>query len=347
MSEHSADIEITEENINKIVTEALAAFDNAQNLEELSEAKTAFTGDKAPLTLANRGIGRLPGSERAAAGKLMGQARGKVNQALAARTTVLEQEHEAQQLQAEAVDVTAAPARKRLGARHPLSILQDRVEDIFLGMGWEIVEGPEIESEWFNFDALNFDADHPAREMQDTFFTEDPNTVLRTHTSPVQVRTMLERQLPIYVLCPGRVYRTDELDATHTPVFHQFEGLAVDKDLTMADLVGTLELFARQMFGAEAKIRLRPNYFPFTEPSAELDIWHAEAKGGPQWIEWGGCGMVNPNVLRAVGIDPDEYSGFAFGMGVERTLQFRNGIPDMRDMVEGDVRFSSHFGRDI
>ncbi|HXF02642.1 MAG TPA: phenylalanine--tRNA ligase subunit alpha, partial [Arthrobacter sp.] len=225
----------------------------------------------------------------------------------------------------------------------------ERVSDIFVGMGWEIAEGPEVESEWFNFDALNFKPDHPAREMQDTFFVEPPEAhlVLRTHTSPVQVRSMLERDLPVYVLCPGRTFRTDELDATHTPVFHQFEGLAVDKGLTMADLRGTLEHFSRQMFGAEAKIRLRPAYFPFTEPSAEMDIWHPGAKGGPRWIEWGGCGMVNPNVLRAAGIDPEVYSGFAFGMGIERTLMFRNDVPDMHDMIEGDVRFSQHFGMEI
>ncbi|MFT4186568.1 MAG: phenylalanine--tRNA ligase subunit alpha [Micrococcaceae bacterium] len=347
MSENSVDIEITEENIGRIVDEALTAFDSASDLNELTVAKTAHLGDKSPLILANRGIGKLPGPERGAAGKLMGKARGQVNKAYAARQAVLQEEHEQKKLEAETVDITAAPVRKRLGARHPLNILQERVVDIFVGMGWEIAEGPEVESEWYNFDALNFDADHPARAMQDTFFTEDSFTVLRTHTSPVQVRSLLDRDLPMYVLCPGRVYRTDELDATHTPVFHQFEGIAIDKDLNMSDLVGTLELFARQMFGKEAKIRLRPNYFPFTEPSAELDIWHVEAKGGPQWIEWGGCGMVNPNVLRAAGVDPDEYSGFAFGMGVERTLQFRNGISDMRDMVEGDVRFSSHFGMDI
>jgi phenylalanyl-tRNA synthetase alpha chain len=213
-------------------------------------------------------------------------------------------------------------------------------------MGWEIAEGPEVESEWFNFDALNFDADHPARAMQDTFFIEptEQKLVLRTHTSPVQVRSMLEREVPIYVLCPGRVYRTDELDATHTPVFHQVEGLAIDKGLSMANLRGTLEHFARIMFGEEAKIRLRPSFFPFTEPSAELDVWYPGAKGGARWVEWGGCGMVNPNVLRAAGIDPDEYQGFAFGMGVERTLMFRNQVGDMHDMVEGDIRFSQQFG---
>ncbi|HAJ17392.1 MAG TPA: phenylalanine--tRNA ligase subunit alpha, partial [Microbacterium sp.] len=205
---------------------------------------------------------------------------------------------------------------------------------------------PELEHEWFNFDALNFDVDHPARQMQDTFFVDpiDRHLVMRTHTSPVQVRSMLDRELPVYVVCPGRVYRTDEFDATHLPVFSQVEGLVIDKGITMAHLKGTLDHFARVLFGPEAKTRLRTNYFPFTEPSAELDLWHPTFKGGARWIEWGGCGMVNPNVLRAAGIDPEEYSGFAFGMGIERTLMFRSDVKDMRDMAEGDVRFSEQFG---
>jgi phenylalanyl-tRNA synthetase alpha chain len=332
--------------INAAVDQAVTAIAGAATLDELKAVRLAHTGEKSPLSLANREIGKLPKDQKALAGKLMGASRGRVNKALAERTEVLEAENDARILLEETVDVTAAPRRRRAGARHPLSTLQDRVADIFVGMGWEIAEGPEVESEWFNFDALNFKPDHPAREMQDTFFVEPPEAhlLMRTHTSPVQVRSMLERELPIYVLCPGKVFRTDELDATHTPVFHQFEGLAIDRNLSMADLRGTLEHFARQMFGDEASIRLRPNYFPFTEPSAELDIWHPGAKGGPRWIEWGGCGMVNPNVLRATGIDPDVYSGFAFGMGIERTLMFRNGIPDMRDMVEGDVRFTEPFG---
>jgi phenylalanyl-tRNA synthetase alpha chain len=335
--------------ITAAVDQAIAAIAGASTLDELKAVRLAHTGEKAPLSLANREIGGLPKDQKAAAGKLMGSSRGRVNKALAERTAELEAENDARILVEETVDVTAAPRRRRAGARHPLSTLQDRVADIFVGMGWEIAEGPEVESEWFNFDALNFKPDHPAREMQDTFFVEPPEAhlLMRTHTSPVQVRSMLEREVPIYVLCPGKVFRTDELDATHTPVFHQFEGLAIDRKLSMADLRGTLEHFARQMFGDEAQIRLRPNYFPFTEPSAELDIFHPGAKGGPRWIEWGGCGMVNPNVLRAAGIDPDTYSGFAFGMGIERTLMFRNEVGDMRDMIEGDVRFSEHFGMEI
>ncbi|MBN9375297.1 MAG: phenylalanine--tRNA ligase subunit alpha, partial [Cellulomonas sp.] len=203
----------------------------------------------------------------------------------------------------------------------------------------------EVEAEWFNFDALNHGPDHPARQMADTFFVDPPGSglLLRTHTSPVQARSLLSRDLPVYVVCPGRVYRNDALDQTHTPVFHQVEGLAVDRGLTMAHLKGTLDHFARAMFGPEARTRLRPSYFPFTEPSAEMDLWFPQKKGGAGWIEWGGCGMVNPNVLRATGVDPDEYSGFAFGMGIERTLMLRNGIADMHDIVGGYVRFSEQF----
>ncbi|MEY3128945.1 MAG: hypothetical protein RL405_265, partial [Actinomycetota bacterium] len=283
---------------------------------------------------------------KAAAGALIGKARAEIAAAFAVREEQFAAAEELSKLAAEKVDMTAVATRVPFGARHPLSLLQDQISDVFIGMGWEIAEGPELEHEWFNFDALNFDADHPARAMQDTFFVEpvDSHLVLRTHTSPVQVRSLLERELPIYVLCPGRVFRTDELDATHTPVFHQVEGLAVDKGLTMADLRGTLEHFARIMFGAEAQIRLRPSFFPFTEPSAELDVWHPGAKGGARWVEWGGCGMVNPNVLLAAGIDPEVYQGFAFGMGIERTLMFRNDVRDMHDMVEADVRFSQQFG---
>jgi phenylalanyl-tRNA synthetase alpha chain len=214
-------------------------------------------------------------------------------------------------------------------------------------MGYEVAEGPEAELEWFNFDALNIGADHPSRTMMDTFYLDTDGLVLRTHTSPVQARALLSRPLPVYVICPGRTYRTDELDATHTPVFHQVEGLVVDRGISMAHLKGTLDHFARAMFGPEAATRLRPSYFPFTEPSAEMDLWFPQHRDGPRWVEWGGCGMVNPRVLRACGVDPDEWSGFAFGMGIERTLMFRHGISDMRDMVEGDVRFARGFGMEV
>ncbi|MFW0110303.1 phenylalanine--tRNA ligase subunit alpha [Rothia sp. P13129] len=332
------------------LSRALAAVEESSStFDELKQTRLAFLGDKGSFTLANKQMRHLSKEHKAEIGKLMGQARGRLTQAIEARNAELEQEHAARILVEEAVDVTAVSARRALGGRHPINILQDRLTDIFVAMGWEVADGPEVESEWYNFDSLNFPPDHPARELQDTFFVEpvQAHLMLRTHTSPVQMRSLLTRELPVYVVCPGQVYRTDELDATHTPVFHQIEGLAVDKGLTMADLKGTLEHMAREMFGDDAKIRLRPNYFPFTEPSAELDLWHPGAKGGPRWIEWGGCGMVNPQVLRAAGIDPEEYSGFAFGMGIERTLMFRNGVEDMRDIIEGDVRFSQQFGMEI
>ena len=337
---------INSDTVDAIVSEALSEVAAAQDLAALRAIRNTSVGEQSAISRLNAELKNLPNDQKAAAGALIGKARGELNAAYAAREAELSSVEEAKKLAAESVDVTEAPSTMRAGARHPLSLLQEKISDIFVGMGWEIAEGPELESEWFNFDALNFDADHPARAMQDTFFVDpiDSHLLLRTHTSPVQVRSLLERELPVYVLCPGRVFRTDELDATHTPVFHQVEGLAVDKGLTMADLRGTLEHFARQMFGPEAKIRLRPSFFPFTEPSAELDVWHPGAKGGARWVEWGGCGMVNPNVLRAAGIDPEEYQGFAFGMGIERTLMFRNGVLDMHDMVEADIRFSEQFG---
>lgn len=337
---------ITEESVAAAVDAALAAIAAAADSTALKQARSAHMAEGSPLANLNAALRSVPNDQKAAFGKLVGQARGRVNGAYAAAEERIVAAEDAARLAAETVDVTALPSRYRAGARHPLELLRERVEDIFTGMGWEIAEGPEVESEWFNFDALNFDADHPARAMQDTFFVEPPEAhlVMRTHTSPVQVRTMLDREVPIYVLAPGRVYRTDELDATHTPVFTQFEGLAVDKGLTMADLRGTLDHFVKSVFGDEAKIRLRPSFFPFTEPSAELDFWHPTFKGGARWIEWGGCGMIHPNVLRAAGIDPEIYSGFAFGMGVERGLMLRDGVQDMREMVEGDVRFSQQFG---
>ena len=345
---------LDEAGVNAAVQEALAAFAAADSLAALKEARLAHTGDASPLVLANRGIGALDRADKPVAGRLLGAARARLQAALASRQEALEAAAEEEMLATEAVDVTVPTARAAAGARHPLDVLIDEVCDLFTAMGWSIAEGPEVEHEWFDFDALNFDADHPARQMQDTFYVrgdsvgaaddQDPNLVLRTHTSPVQARVMLDQRPPIYVACPGKVFRSDELDATHTPVFHQVEGLAVDRGLTMAHLKGTLDHFARAMFGPEARTRLRPSFFPFTEPSAEMDLWFPAKKGGAGWIEWGGCGMVNPNVLTACGIDPEVYTGFAFGMGLERTLMLRHGIADMHDIVEGDIRFSQQFG---
>lgn len=367
------------EEIARAKDAALAAIAAAGDLEELREVKGAHAGDRSPLALANREIGALPPQAKADAGKRVGQARGEVSQALKSRQEVLEQERDERVLVEEAVDVTLSHDRAPAGARHPITTLSERIEDVFVAMGYEVAEGPEAEAEWFNFDALNIGPDHPARSMQDSFFVqsaqsakdaekgagdgsaEDSGVVLRTHTSPVQIRSLLDRELPVYVICPGRVYRTDELDATHTPVFTQVELLAIDEGLTMGDLKGTLDHMVRALFGEGLATRLRPSYFPFTEPSAEMDmvcfVCHGTSVGDPAnpcrtcgsegWIELGGCGMVNPRVLRACGADPEKYSGFAFGFGIERMLMFRHNVEDMRDMVEGDVRFALPFGMEI
>ncbi len=336
----------SERTLTSAVDAARAAFDAAGDLDALAQAKIDHLGEKSPVALARQALGALPKEQRAEAGKFVNAARTQAQQAYDARLEALRAERDAAVLVAERVDVTLPSTRQAIGARHPITILSEHIADTFVAMGWEVADGPEVETEHFNFDALNFLPDHPARSTQDTFYIapEDSRQVLRTHTSPVQVRTLLARELPVYVISLGRAFRTDEIDATHLPAFHQVEGLAVDRGLTLANLKGTLDAFARAMFGAQAHTRMRPHFFPFTEPSAEVDVWFENKKGGAGWVEWGGCGMVNPNVLRASGIDPDEYSGFAFGMGLERTLQFRNGLPDMRDMIEGDVRFSLPFG---
>ena len=354
--------------IARVLAEALAAIGAAKDLAGFKEVRLDVSGDRSPLALANREIGALPPAAKAEAGKRVGAARKAVNDALAARTVELEAERDARVLVEEAVDVTLPWDRAPRGARHPLTTTQEYLADVFVAMGYEIAEGPEVETEWFNFDALNIAPDHPARSMMDTFFVDPPERglVVRTHTSPTQIRALMDRELPVYVVHPGRVFRTDELDATHTPVFHQIEGLAVDEGITMAHLRGTLDHLASVLFGAGTRTRWRPSYFPFTEPSAEFDLQCFVCRGasvgnpagadyfGPcrtcrseGWIEWGGCGMVNPRVLVACGVDPERYSGFAFGMGIERTVMFRHGAEDMRDMVEGDVRFSLPFGVEV
>ncbi len=342
--------------LDDAVAAADKAFADATDLDALAAQKVAHLGDRSPVSLARREIGALPPAAKADAGKRVNEARTAIQAAYDARLAVLEAEQALRVLETETVDVTLPWDRRPRGARHPLTTLMERVGDLFVGMGYEIAEGPEVELEWANFDALNISPDHPARGLMDTFWVKaaesgtgatESGLVLRTHTSPVQARTMLTRKPPIYIVVPGKVYRTDELDATHSPVFHQVEGLVVDKGITMAHLKGTLDHFAKAMFGADARTRWRPHYFPFTEPSAEFDVWFAAHRDGPRWVEWGGCGMVNPNVLRACGIDPEEYSGFAFGMGIERTLMFRNGLSDMREMIEGDVRFSRAFGMEV
>ena len=336
--------------VSKDIAEGIAAIQQASTMEELKAIKAKYAGANSAMTRASKAIGSLAKNEKKEAGKVMGKLRADFGRAYGTKEASVKAAQEAAELAAETVDMTLPIRRKPLGARHPLPKLMEDVEDFFVGMGWQISDGPEVETEWFDFDALNFGPDHPARQMQDTFYVKGnqskdaagfvgSNMVLRTQTSSDQVRGLISHGVPLYIACPGRVFRTDELDATHTPVFHQVEALAVDKNLTMADLKGVLDKLAV----AEAKSRLRPSYFPFTEPSAELDLWFPDKKGGPGWIEWGGCGMVNPNVLRSAGIDPDIYTGFAFGVGVERTLLLRHDINDMHDLVEGDVRFSEQF----
>jgi phenylalanyl-tRNA synthetase alpha chain len=339
---------------------ALAAIAGAQDLAELKRVRLEHSGDRSPLALANREIGALPPQARKEAGQRVGQARSAVSDALAQRTALLEAEAEERMLVEETVDITLPVDRRPRGARHPLTLMSDYIADLFVAMGWEVAEGPVLEAEWLNFDALNLGADHPARTMQDTFWTDpaDDHLVLRTHTSPVQARTMLERTPPIYVICPGRVFRTDPFDATHSPMFHQVEGLVVDEGITMAHLKGSLDHFAEQLFGEGIRTRFRPSYFPFTEPSAEVDMVCFVCRGaadlvddcrtcrGEGWIEWGGCGVVNPRVLAACGIDSERYRGFAFGMGIDRSFMFRSGVEDLRALFEGDVRFASAFGTD-
>ncbi|OBK18140.1 phenylalanine--tRNA ligase subunit alpha [Mycobacterium asiaticum] len=339
-------VDLSPDALAKAVEAAQRAISSADSLDALAHIKTEYLGERSPLALARQALGGLPKDQRADAGKRVNVARSEAQRSYDERLAALRAERDAAVLVAERIDVTLPSTRQPTGARHPITILAEHIADTFIAMGWELAEGPEVETEQFNFDALNFPPDHPARSEQDTFYIAPENSrqLLRTHTSPVQVRTLLERDLPVYIISIGRTFRTDELDATHTPVFHQVEGLAVDRGLTMAHLRGTLDAFARAEFGPLARTRMRPHFFPFTEPSAEVDVWFANKKDGAGWVEWGGCGMVHPNVLRAAGIDPEVYSGFAFGMGLERTLQFRNGIPDMRDMVEGDVRFSLPFG---
>ncbi|MCW2829860.1 MAG: phenylalanine--tRNA ligase subunit alpha [Aeromicrobium sp.] len=347
--------------IDRMRDEAVAAIAAAGTLQELKQVRIDHVGDRSPIALANREIGALPPQGRKEAGQRVGQARGAINQALAAKTAEVEAAEEERALVLETVDVTLPWDVQPIGSRHPLTTIQEHVADIFVAMGWEVAEGPEVEAEWLNFDALNLGPDHPARTMQDTFWVtpEKAAMVLRTHTSPVQARTMLDREPPIYVICPGRVFRTDELDATHSPVFHQVEGLAIDEGLSMAHLKGTLDHFARAIYGDGMTTRFRPSYFPFTEPSAEMDllcyVCHNEPGAvadcrtckGEGWVEWGGCGVVNPRVLTACGVDPERYSGFAFGIGLDRTITSRYDIADLRDLFDGDIRFTEPFGVEL
>ena len=338
-----------QEQIAGIRTECLQALEKVSSLGELEQLRVSVLGKKGSLTGLLRGMGQVDPALRPMVGQWINQAREELEGSLSAREEALRSDALRQRLLDEAIDVTQPGLLPRAGVRHPGTMVLDQVIDCFVGLGFEVVEGPQIELDHYNFELLNIPKNHPARDAQDTFYIDD-NTVLRTHTSPVQARVMTTRKPPIRVVCPGRVYRADEVDATHSPVFHQIEGLVIDEHITMADLRGTLDAFAKRLYGEDIATRFRPSFFPFTEPSAEVDLtcFNCRGKGcrvckGTGWIEVLGSGMVNPKVLEMCGIDSTKYSGFAFGIGLERITMLRYGIPDMRLMYEGDERFLRQF----
>ncbi len=332
--------------LSEIRAKALAEIESSDNLEDI---RIRYLGKKGELTAVLRGMGKVSPEERPLIGQLANEVRAEIEAALAKKAEEQKKEELAKQLLAEKIDVTMPGSVLTPGHRHPLAQTEEILRDIFIGMGFSIAEGPEVEYDYYNFEALNLPKDHPARDTQDTFYITD-NILLRSQTSPVQVRVMEQTKPPIRIISPGRVYRADPADATHSPIFHQMEGLVVDKGITMGDLKGILELFAKKMFGPETKLRFRPHHFPFTEPSAEVDVscFVCGGKGcrlckGEGWMEILGAGMVHPFVLKNCGIDPDVYSGFAFGLGVERVTMARLGIDDLRLMFENDVRFLHQF----
>ncbi len=322
---------------------------NAIDLKSLDELRVKMLGKKGELTQILKGLSSVPKEIRPAMGQLVNETRMFVEEHLENAKKALLQKEQALKLTAEKIDVTMPGNPKKIGHKHPMSTVLDRIVQIFIGLGYSIAEGPDIETDYYNFKALNIPDDHPAKDEQDTFYVEG-GFMLRTATSPVQVRVMEKGELPIKIICPGRVYRSDEVDATHSPNFHQIEGLVVDRGITMSHLKGTLEVFAKEMFGKSTNVRFRPHYFPFTEPSAEMDI-SCFACGGSGcricsdsgYIEILGCGMVHPKVLQMSGIDPNEYSGFAFGMGLERITMQRYNISDLRLLYENDVKFLKQF----
>jgi phenylalanyl-tRNA synthetase alpha chain len=337
------------EQLNNIKAQAEKELSTVQSIPELENVRVKYLGKKGELTSVLRGMGALSPEERPLIGQLANEVRAYIEGIIGDKDNELHKKERASKLQSEVIDVTIPGKRKQLGKRHPLSIVLDELKEIFIGMGYEIAEGPEVELDYYNFEALNIPKGHPARDSQDTFYIND-NIVLRSQTSPVQIRVMENKKPPIKIVSPGRVYRSDAVDATHSPVFHQFEGLVVDKGVTMGDLIGTLQVFAKSLFGENSKIRLRPHHFPFTEPSAEVDVscWSCGGKGcrvckNEGWIEVLGAGMVHPKVLEICGIDPEVYSGFAFGIGVERTAMGRFNIDDLRLMYENDIRFLKQF----
>ena len=338
--------------INKLLeltTVATSSIANSKSIQELNEIKALYLGKKSPLSEIMSKMRELSVEEKKELGQKANEFKRLVEEKVSEKRVELEEQEVLKKLNSEEIDVTLPGKSVSVGSLHPLTRVIEEIEDTFIGMGYEIADGPEIEFDYYNFEALNLPEGHPARDTQDTFYITE-KMLLRTQTSSEQIHVMENKKPPIKIICPGKVYRADNVDATHSPIFHQIEGLVVDKGVTMGDLKGTLEVYAKHMFGPETKIRLRPHHFPFTEPSAEVDVscWTCGGKGcrmckGEGWIEVLGCGMVHPDVLRRCGIDPEVYSGFAFGIGVERTAMARFGVTDMRQFFEGDTRFLSQF----
>ena len=331
-----------DDELDRARSAGLDAVAGAGTLDELRTVETEVLGKRGALARSKAGLGALPAEERRDAGRAVNEAVAVVQAALDERRATLAAEARRLQLAEERLDLTEALGHPRRGHAHLVTQATERLEDTFIGLGFQIAEGPEVETDWYNFEALNMPPSHPARSEWDTLFVDHGppgSTVLRTHTSPVQIRVMLTSPPPIYAIMPGRVFRRDTPDATHMPVFHQLEGLVVDRGITFTDLAGTIEAFTKAFFGSEFSSRLRPSYFPFTEPSAEFDIRRPDGS----WLELGGCGMVHPNVLRAGGLDPEEWSGFAFGFGIDRMAKERHGVGDLRDMFANDIRFIEQF----
>ena len=339
------------ERIEAIRAAARTAIEKTANENEIEELRVKYLGKKGELTALLKQMGSLSPEERPAMGQLVNEAKQKLEALITEKKAEMKQKATEARLKAEAIDITMPAKEVKTGGIHPLNHVVNDMIDIFQSMGFDVVDGPEVETDHYNFECLNVPADHPARDMQDTFYLGE-NLLLRTQTSAAQIRTMETRKPPIRVICPGRVYRADEVDATHSPVFSQCEGLVIDKGITMANLKGTLDAFAHQMYGEGIRTRFRPSFFPFTEPSAEVDVTCAACKGegcrickGTGWIEILGAGMVNPHVLEMCGIDPDVYTGFAFGIGIERVTNLKYNVPDMRLLFENDLRFLAQFGK--
>lgn len=335
--------------LQRIREEAIQKIQLSESLDKLNEIKVSVLGKKGALTEVLKGMKNVDEEERPKVGQMVNDTRAAIEEKIEEMRSRLAAAARQAQMQAEVIDVTLPAKKNHIGHRHPNTIALDELERIFIGMGYEVVEGPEIEYDYYNFEALNIPANHPAKDEQDTFYIND-KIVLRTQTSPVQVRVMEQGKLPIRMIAPGRVFRSDEVDATHSPSFHQVEGLVIDKNITFADLKGTLAEFAKELFGEETKVKFRPHHFPFTEPSAEMDVtcFKCGGKGcrmckGSGWIEILGCGMVHPRVLKMSGINPEEYSGFAFGVGLERIALLKYEIDDMRLLYENDMRFLKQF----